>query len=102
MNNQEIFNQRFEELYESDLYDLWEDVDNNPDSNEIGLRLVTNDDVINHDSYGNEDSKLKRVFRHEELDLFVRISGTRCSYSGTDWNNLEFVNPQSKQIIYYE
>jgi hypothetical protein len=102
MNNQEIFNQRFEELYEDGVYELVEDLQENPESNKIGLTLVSNDDVINYDSYGSEDSKLKRIYRHEELDLFVRLSGTRCSYSGTDWNNLEFVNPQTKQVTYYE
>ena len=57
---------------------------------------------VKYDSYGYEDSSLSRVYYHEELDLYVRFSGRRCSYEGEVWDKLDFVKPVKKEILFYE
>mgnify|MGYP000868096985 CR=1 FL=1 len=70
--------------------------------NPLDAELKENNDNIQHDSYGNEDSFLKRVFYFKEFDIFVEFSGTRQSYSGTEWNDMKEVKPVTKTIETYE
>lgn len=99
MNNQELFKDKFNKNFEY-VYDFIYDFDN--DRNPLNLELISNNDVIAHDSYGNEDSVLKRVFRDEELDLYISFEGTRCSYEGEEWSDYKFVNPVNRTVTYYE
>jgi hypothetical protein len=69
--------------------------------NPLNAELKENNDEQMYDSYGNEDSILKRVFYFPEFDIFVEFSGTRQSYSGEEWNNMKEVKPNQKIITEY-
>lgn len=70
--------------------------------NPLNAELKENNDNIEYDSYGNENSYLKRVFYFPEFDIFVKFSGTRQSYSGTEWTEMKEVKPITKTIETYE
>ena len=70
--------------------------------NPLDAELKEDNDDIQYDSYGNEDSVLKRVFYFKEFDIFVEFSGTRQSYSGLEWNKMKEVKPVTKTIQTYE
>ena len=65
-------------------------------------RMVENLDEENHDSYGNEDSVLKRVVYFGDFDLFVQFYGRRESYNGSEWYSMKEVVAKTKEISYYE
>jgi len=66
------------------------------------LEFVSNEDVEEYDSYGSEDSTLKRVFRHIPSDTYFMFKGTRCSYQGEEWNDIVEVQPKTKTTTIYE
>lgn len=70
--------------------------------NPLNAELKEDNDDIRHDSYGNENSVLKRVFYFPEFDIFVEFSGTRQSYNGEEWDNMREVKPVTKTIETYE
>lgn len=70
--------------------------------NPLNAELKEDNDDIQHDSYGNEDSILKRVFYFPEFDIFVEFSGTRQSYNGEEWTEMKEVKPVTKTIETYE
>lgn len=99
LSTQEEFKEQFKATFENDSYSLiseFEDYSNNP----IGLELVENNDKFNHDSYGNENSQLERIFKYK--DIYVRFTGTRCSYNGEEWNTYQFVQPKQVTKTIYE
>lgn len=69
--------------------------------NPLNAELKENNDEINHDSYGYENSILKRVFYFPEFEIFVEFSGTRQSYV-EEWDNMKEVKPVTKTIETYE
>ena len=70
--------------------------------NPLNAELKENNDEEIYDSYGNEDSILKRVFYFPEFDIFVEFSGTRQSYNGEEWTDMREVKPVTKTIETYE
>lgn len=67
------------------------------------FELEVNSDVIAHDSYGNENSHLERVFKCTLTDEYIKVTGTRCSYSGEEWSDdVKIVKPMVKQVTIFE
>jgi len=97
MTKFEEFKQAFNEKFDS-IYDYIEDFYREP----FGGKLVENNDKFNYDSYGNEESDLERVIYFEEYDINVMFSGTRCSYDGTDWNEMKEVKKVEKTITVWQ
>lgn len=56
----------------------------------------------NHDSYGNEDSTLKVIYKLKSEDRYVMLYGRRQSYNGTDIDGIKEVKPTIKQITIFE
>lgn len=79
------------------MYDFF-DCETNP----LNGELKENADRENYDSYGNEDSVLKRVFFFPEFSIFVQFEGTRQSYVGEEWIEMKEVKPTTKTIETYE
>lgn len=55
-----------------------------------------------YDSYGNEQSTLKRVFEDKLTGDFVLFEGTKCSYAGEEWCNPRLATPKTKTITIWE
>jgi len=70
--------------------------------NPLDLELVEDLDEVEYDSYGSEDSTLKRIFYSKEFDIFVEFLGTRCSYEGEEWKEMKEVKKIIKTIEVYE
>lgn len=65
--------------------------------------LVMEDDNIQYDSYGSENSTLRRVFHCPETQEYIELVGTRCSYEGEDWEKTpNIVKPVTKVITKFE
>lgn len=79
------------------MYDFFDN-----EKNPLNAELKENNDNIQYDSYGNEDSILKRVFYFPEFDIFVEFSGYRQSYAEEEWDNMKEVKPVTKTINTYE
>jgi hypothetical protein len=71
---------------------------NNPMKAEFKADL----DEIVHDSYGSEDSKLKRVYYFPEWDIHIMFTGTRASHVGEEWEEMKEVKPTIKTYEVYE
>lgn len=98
----EAFKERFESEFES-IYEFIEDTENYHPKNPLNAVLIQNGDVIAHDSYGSEDSKLNRVFQFSDFgDIYVMFSGNRCSYQGEEWDEYKEVKPTTIEIVKYE
>lgn len=97
----EKFKRAFEQEYHGES--VWEFMDDY-DSGNIGLngQLVEDNDQISHDSYGNEDSKLERVFFFPDYDVYVMFKGTRCSYQGEEWDEYKEVKPVTVTVTKFE
>ena len=100
MTNFEKFEKNFNETYES-IYDFME---NYTLKNKEPLKFEEkeNNDKIYHDSYGDEDSVLERVFYFPDYDVYVKFKGTRQSYNGEEWSNMQEVKPTTKIINTFE
>lgn len=98
-------NQQFKEVFDAKYEDIWlfmEEVFDEGKECPWGGKLVSNKDLLNHDSYGNEDSILERVYYFKDYDIFVLFKGTRQSYAGEEWQYMKEVKPVTKTIINYE
>lgn len=69
---------------------------------ENGIELVETLDEENYDSYGSEDSTLRRIYKHHETSNLFEIYGRRSSYGGTEWYGIKDVELKTKQVHYYE
>lgn len=99
MNTKEEFLKVFEELFKKDSYELMDNFEQNPQY--IGGYEVSQVEVldfIEYDSYGSENSNLTRILNVPELDLYIKVSGTRCSYEGTEWYNFQETKKTQKTI----
>jgi len=91
-----IFDNHFDSIYffmdeeEAKLEGLW--------PYPFEFELQDDLDVISHDSYGNEDSELKRVYSIKDFDIYVMFTGNRSSYQGEDWYGYKEVNKTTKTI----
>ncbi len=70
--------------------------------NPLNGELKENQDELSYDSYGSEDTELKRIFYFSEFSIFVQFSGTRASYEGEEWDEMIKVKPIQKIIEGYE
>ena len=97
------FKEAFDAKYEGNIYDFIDKSENEEDVFlPFGLKLEANNDVVEHDSYGSEDSTLERVFYSEEFDIHIKFFGTRQSYSGEEWDGFYEVKKGVKTIIVWE
>ncbi len=55
-----------------------------------------------YDSYGNEQSTLKRIFEDKLTGDFVLFEGTKCSYAGEEWESPRLVTQKTKTITVWE
>ena len=97
MTKFEEFKQDFDEKFES-IYDYIEDFNKEP----FGGKLMDNNDNINYDSYGNEDTDLERVIHFEKYDINVMFSGNRSSYDGEEWTDMKEVKQTQKTITVWQ
>ncbi len=104
MSNFEDFKKAFFEKFEeedgiSEFIYLYED-----SKKEIpfGGKFIEDLDEIAHDSYGSEDSSLERIYYFEEFDIYISFEGTRCSYSGEDWDDFREVKRATKTVEVWE
>jgi hypothetical protein len=102
MTNFQKFQEAFDAKYEGEIYDFIDQSEYKPEELPFGLKLVEENDVIEHDSYGSEDSYLERIFYSEEFDIHVKFFGTRQSYSGEDWDGYYEVKQGTKTITVWE
>lgn len=102
MTNFQKFQEAFDAKYEGEIYDFIDQSEYKPEELPFGLKLVEENDVIEYDSYGSEDSSLERIFYSEEFDVHVKFFGTRQSYSGEDWDGYYEVKQGVKTITVWE
>ncbi|MCB1712255.1 MAG: hypothetical protein KDH96_07205 [Candidatus Riesia sp.] len=105
MSNLEKFKSDLEDKYGSGY--LWEFIDDTEmsalDDLPLGAVLVEDKDDVTYDSYGNEDSTLKRIFKLPDYgDIHVMFEGTRRSYAGEEWDSVKEVQQKEKVIKYWE
>jgi len=84
-----------------DIYDFiysFEDENKNP----FNLELIANNDNVNRDSYGYENSQLERIFYDRGLDIHIGFYGTRQSFNGEEWESYQEVEPTEKIIQVYK
>lgn len=102
----EAFKQAFEEKYPKEGYGgyIYDFIDEVECGKEIpfGGSITLNNDDVSYDSYGNEDTRLERIFFFEEFGIHVSFFGRRQSYNGTDWDGYKQVTPVEKTITVYE
>lgn len=105
MSKFEAFKEKFREIYpdkgDEGLYRFIEDyfeLQKNP----LNGICVENGDEEAYDSYGSEDSKLKRVMYFPDFDIYVMFSGTRASYEGEEWTEMKEVKKKEITISVYE
>ena len=100
MTNYERFEKNFNETYNG-IYNF---IENYLETGKEPLKFEEkeNNDKIYHDSYGDEDSVLERVFYFPDYDVYVKFEGTRQSYNGEEWNSMREVKPTQKIINTFE
>lgn len=101
MTNFEKFKAQFDKDYKN-LYDFEDKVMWNNSNIPYNGRLEANNDRTHYDSYGSEDSFLERVYYFEDYDIYIKFSGTRQSYNGTEWYSMTEVKPTTKIINTFE
>ena len=93
----EAFDKIIEDEFDGSLYDFLEE-----DGEALGSKLIADLDEEAYDSYGSEDSTLKRVYYFEQFDIHIMFEGTRCSYQGTEWDGYKEVKEVQKTITIWE
>lgn len=99
------FEKAFEEheVYQGNIYELVEATKGwNNKELPFGGKLVADLDEEEHDSYGYENSTLKRVFYFEDFGINVMFYGTRQSYAGEEWNGYKEVIEGTKVVKTWE
>lgn len=93
----------FEEKFEQDYKTIYDFIIS-ADSHDIPYngRLEATNDQIAYDSYGDESSKLERIYYFIDFDIYVGFYGYRRSYDGEYWSNFREVNKVTKYINTYE
>lgn len=92
----------FEEQFPDGIYDFINQADYQDFVIPWEGKLVENLDDTRYDSYGNEDSTLRRIYHFQEFDIYVEFYGTRTSYNGEDWNVMQEVKRTEKTIQIWE
>jgi hypothetical protein len=102
MSNFEKFKEAFNNEFEEGIGEFIYEYEGTKGVIPFGGKEIEDLDDINHDSYGNEDSKLERIYYFEEFDIYISFEGTRCSYSGEDWDDFKEVKQATKTIQFWE
>ena len=103
MSNFSEFQEAFEAFYQEGIYDFMWDMELTEPKNHLKAELVENLDSENYDSYGSEDSDLKRVYKFPDFGgIFVSFEGNRSSYQGEEWYEYKEVEQKEKVIKYWE
>lgn len=97
MTKFEEFKEAFKEKFGGDIYDFI-----NHRDTEFGAKLIEDLDIEDYNSYGDEDSILRRIYFIEDFGIYVAFEGTRCSYQGEEWDNFEEVKQVQKTITVWE
>lgn len=105
----EDFEKTFLEIYadnfdKNGIFTFMEDVyeSQNTHRNPLSGELKFDNDKILYDSYGNEDSKLERVYYFPKWEILIKFKGTRCSYEGEEWQDMIEVQEKTRTETYYE
>lgn len=103
MSRFEEFKKVFEDTYDS-VYYFANEEQREYDQKEcpFKFREMENLDSVNYDSYGYEDSTLRRIFYIEDFDIHVEFYGNRSSYNGVEWHGFKQVNKKTKTINIWE
>lgn len=105
LSNFEIFKFLFNKMFDGDLYEMIEALEEDFDGVNSKLPFDIEYEELDeeeYDSYGYEDTKLRRVVHVPRLDLHVMFEGTRRSFSGEEWHGFREVKPVVKKITTYE
>ena len=100
MTNYKRFEKDFNEIYAS-IYNF---IDNDSKDGKEPLKFEEkeNNDKIYHDSYGDEDYVIERVFYFPDYDVYVKFEGTRQSYNEEEWDSMREVKPTQRIINTFE
>jgi hypothetical protein len=102
MSKFEEFKEKFESLYE-DIDDFIEkELEYTTGSNLMKLKQIADNDNINYDSYGNNDSTLERIVYFEDYGIYVKFEGTSQSYVGQEWKSMKEVKPVEQVVTNFE
>lgn len=104
MTQFEKFEEAFDKRFIEDGDGIWEFIELVEEEEELpfGGKLVADLDELEHDSYGYENSRLKKVIYFEEFDLNIMFTGTRQSYAGEDWYGYKEVKESTKVVKTWE
>ena len=69
---------------------------------EQNIELVADLTQVSYDSYGDEDSILRYIFKCNDFNKFFEITGTRCSYKGEEFDSWKEVEQKEKIVKYWE
>lgn len=94
------FKEIFDAHYENEIHLF---IDELEEAEELGpcpfkFEFQEDLDVIAHDSYGNEDSSLKRICYIPDFNIYVMFWGNRSSYQGEEWYGYKEVIKTEKTI----
>lgn len=93
------FQRILDEHYDGSLSELmW----NDPDEFPLEGKLIKDQTVISHDSYGSEDSVLERIYFFPNYEIHIMFYGTRCSYQGEEWDGFREVKETTKSYTTWE
>lgn len=98
----EKFKQDFEQEFGKDLYEFIDRTEILELQIPFNGKLVQNLDQEAYNSYGYEDSKLRRVFFFEDHGIHVEFYGFRQSYHGEEWEGFREVKQTQKTITVWE
>lgn len=102
MSKFEEFKQAFNERFEEGIYEFIDKYEGSGEDIPFGGKLIEDLDEYNYDSYGSEDSTLKRIYYFEDFDIYILFEGTRQSYSGEDWDEFREVKKGTKVVEFWE
>ena len=100
----ERFKELFDDHYGSSIYAFINNEENYYDLAECPFEYELQDNLDNvyHDSYGNEDSDLRRIYYIKDFNIYVEFTGNRSSYNGEEWYGFKEVNKTTKTISIWE
>lgn len=65
-------------------------------------KLEIDNSDYQYDSYGNNDSTLKKVYHFPDYNCYVQFEGTSASYQGDEYTSMKEVKLTTKTIQVYE
>lgn len=96
------FKEAFEEKFGNNIYDFIDKTEWGDREVPLNGQKIDDLDEEAYDSYGYEDSTLRRIFYFEDYNVYVEFYGTRQSYSGEEWDGYREVTKSTKTISVWE